>query len=78
MAIVNDKCIVSINRFSDYDKLINVTARVLKVVSKRSILKMCQEPEAEDLHSAEIFWIKGVQKNISKDWPIVINVWVLR
>lgn len=69
LAIANNPCI-DINRFSDYEKLINVTARVLNVVSKRSIAKLCQEPEADDLHSAEIFWIKTVQREISKDWEV--------
>lgn len=48
------ECNVDINRFIDCDKLIDVIARVLKAVSKRSILMLKQEPEAEDLHTAEI------------------------
>ena len=40
--------IIDINRFSDYNKLINVTARVIKVIPERSLFKLGQEPEAED------------------------------
>ncbi|KAK4316629.1 hypothetical protein Pmani_012229 [Petrolisthes manimaculis] len=70
LAVVNREYIVDISRFSDYNKLINVTARVMKVISKRSILRLCHEPEVEDLHLAEIFWIKTVQRDISEDWKV--------
>ena len=41
-------CVVDITRFSKYDKLINVTARILRAASSRSILSLRQEPETKD------------------------------
>ncbi len=63
-------CVVDISRFSKYDKLINVTAGVLRAASSRSILSLHQEPETKDIHDAEIYWIKLVQKGIGKDWQV--------
>ena len=70
LAVVNQECIIDIKRFSDYDKLINVTARVLKVISERSIFWLKHTPQAEDLQLAENFWIKTVQSDISEDWRV--------
>lgn len=70
MVEVKKECIVDINRFSDYDKLINVTAKVLKATSNRSILMLKEEPEAEDLQEAEIFWIKIVPQDITEGWRV--------
>ena len=68
LAVADEECVIDITRFSDYDKLINVTARILKVSSSKTLLMLCHEPDAEEIRSAEIFWIKNVQKVITKDW----------
>ena len=66
----SNDCVVDITRFSKYDKLINVTARVLRAASSRSILNLRQEPETKDIHDEEKYWIKLVQKGICKDWQV--------
>lgn len=55
LAIANIQCIININHFSDYDKLINVPGRVLNAFARRSIVKVSQGTEADDFHWAEMF-----------------------
>lgn len=66
--IAGNDCVVDTTWFSKYDKLINVTARVWRAASSRSILSLRQEPETKDIHDAEVYWIKLVQRGIGKDW----------
>ncbi|XP_045115478.1 uncharacterized protein LOC123507035 [Portunus trituberculatus] len=58
---------IDIDRFSDYDKLINVTARVLNVSQSRSLFELSREPNAQELLKAEML-ITQVQRNIDENW----------
>lgn len=67
-AIAEVNVLPDIDRFSDYDKLINVTARVLNVLQFRSLFQLFREPDAQELLKAEMFWIKQVQRKIDENW----------
>ncbi|XP_071954191.1 uncharacterized protein [Antedon mediterranea] len=51
-----------IRRQSKYQKLLRVTARVLKVYEKRRLKSILEEIEVKDTKGAEHFWIKESQK----------------
>lgn len=65
-AVTKNGSTVDVNRFSDYNKLINVAARVLNTVYYKSLLNLGDEPEAKDLNDIEKYWIKIVQIGIGK------------
>lgn len=60
--------LLDIDRFSGYDKLINVTARVLNLSQFRSLFQLFREPDAQELLKAEMFWIKQVQRKMDENW----------
>ena len=67
-AVAEVNVVPNIDRFRDYDKLINVTARVLNVSRSRSLLELSREPNAQELLKAELYWIKQVQGQIDENW----------
>ena len=67
-AVAGKNVVLYIDRFSDYDKLINVTARVLNVSRVRSLLELSREPNAQELSKAEMIWIRLVQGKIDENW----------
>lgn len=67
-AVAKGTSIPNIDRFSDWDKLINVTARVLNVSLSRSLFELAREPNTQELSRAEMYWIKQVQGKIDGDW----------
>ena len=61
---------IDISRYSNYTRLLRVTARVLAVFQKKrtpSLSNALLAPQAEDLEAAEMFWIREAQKSIKQD-----------
>ena len=61
-------CIIDVNKFSSYHKLLRTTAYVLKFVkiSKGKALKN-SEIIADEINEAETYLVKNVQKLLEKD-----------
>ncbi|XP_038055193.1 uncharacterized protein LOC119727400 [Patiria miniata] len=53
---------IDISRYSSYDKLLKVTARVLAIYERRNLRGATKVLTAEDIVQAELFWIKECQK----------------
>ena len=61
---------IDIERFSSYDKLIRVTARISSISSKhgkRSLRNIFLNPQREELHNSENAWIKESQTTLGSD-----------
>ena len=61
---------IKIERFSDYNRLLRVTARILKVhrrEPKATLKNATQEITSKDVETAEVFWIKEAQRNMKND-----------
>ena len=56
---------IKIARFSDYNRLLRVTARILKL--KATLKNATQEITSKDVETAEVFWIKEAQRNMKND-----------
>ena len=69
---VNISCVVDITRFSSIEKLLNTTAHVLRFIwnikarigNKNPLLEQC--PTAEELETANTYWIIAKQQVIRK------------
>jgi hypothetical protein len=62
--------IINIDRFSTYDMLVRVTARVLSVVggeSKNSLKNISLNPSHKELNAAEMAWIRESQSTLETD-----------
>ncbi|XP_033126819.1 uncharacterized protein LOC117124630 [Anneissia japonica] len=57
---------INANRHSSYQKLLRVTARILRMYEKKRLSSVADEITAEDLKRAEIFWVKESQKTMVK------------
>ncbi|XP_033096283.1 uncharacterized protein LOC117100609 [Anneissia japonica] len=57
---------INANRHSSYQKLLRVTARILRIYEKKRLSSVADEITAEDLKRAEIFWVKESQKTMVK------------
>ena len=56
---------IKIERFSDYNRLLRVTARISKLYRrepKATLKNATQEITSEDVETAEVFWIKEAQR----------------
>lgn len=60
--------VMNIEKYSSYNKLLRVTARVFMVFKNKSFKAMFINPPAEMLKFAEKSWVKEVQKDIPPDW----------
>ena len=61
---------IDITKYSNYGKLLRVTARILKFYNKfpkPSFKNATQELTPEDIKKVEIFWIKEIQQNMRND-----------
>ena len=61
---------IKIERFSDYNRLLRVTSRILKLYRrepKATIQNATQEITSKDVETAEVFWIKEAQRNMKND-----------
>ena len=61
---------IKIERFSDYNRLLRVTARILKLYHrepKATLKNAKQEITSKDVKTAEVFWIKEAQRNMKND-----------
>lgn len=61
---------IKIERFSDYNRLLRVTARILKLYHrepKATLKNATQEITSKDVETAEVFWIKEAQRNMKND-----------
>ena len=59
-----------IERFSDYNHLLRVTARTLTLYRrepKATFKNATQEITSKDVETAEVFWIKEAQRNMKND-----------
>ena len=56
---------INIERFSDYNRLLRMTARIIKLYRREP--KATQEITSKDVETAELFWIKEAQRNIKSD-----------
>ena len=65
--ICND---LRIDDFSNYDKLLRVTARLLRAAEERTLSVIGLPPEADQIEKAETFWVKLVQQEFSRNWEI--------
>lgn len=67
MTVVSNKgealnfCIINVERFGDYDKLLRVTCRVRAVCKRKSLKAMLKEPTVEDVKEAESIRMKEIQ-----------------
>lgn len=61
---------IKIERFSDYKRLLRVTARILKLYRrepKATFKNATQEITSKDIEITEVFWIKEAQRNMKND-----------
>ena len=61
---------IKIEKYSNYKKLLRVTARILSMYRKDpkiSFSNAVRSPEARDIKKAEMFWIKECQKFLEND-----------
>ena len=61
---------IKIERLSDYNRLLRVTARILKLYHRepKAILKKAaKEITSKDVETAEVFWVKEAQQNMKHD-----------
>ena len=61
---------IKIERFSDYKRLLRVTARILKLYRrepKANFKNATQEITSKDVETTEVFWIKEAQRNMKND-----------
>ena len=61
---------IDITKYSDYNKLLRVTARVIKIYDrnpKASLKNATSDLIPLDIEKAELFWIREVQQNMGKD-----------
>ena len=61
---------IKIERFSDYNCLLRMTARIIKLYRKEpkaTFKNATQEITSKDVETAEVFWIKEAQRNIKSD-----------
>ena len=61
---------IKIERFSDYKRLLRVTARILKLYRrepKATFKNATQEITSKDIETTEVFWIKEAQRNMKND-----------
>ena len=59
---------IAIENFSNYDKLIRVTARLLSIVNTRSLKSIGKPLTVKLLAKAEELWIKHAQRIIFENW----------
>ena len=59
---------IDISRYSSYNKLLRVTARVLNAVKLRSFKGVASVPHSDYLKAAEDVWVRWVQRTIGDDW----------
>lgn len=60
--------IIDVAKFKNYNMLIAVTARILKIFKVRSLKGLTLKLEPEDLREAEQFWVREAQKCLPEDW----------
>ncbi|KAJ8019238.1 hypothetical protein HOLleu_42307 [Holothuria leucospilota] len=53
---------INLRRYSSYDKLLRVTARVLSLYRKKKLSGAVSDPTAEDIRMAEMFWVREAQR----------------
>ena len=61
---------IKIERLSDYNRLLRVTARILQLYRrepKATFKNSTQEITSKDVETAEVFWIKEAQRNMKND-----------
>ena len=55
-SIVDDMDIIDVNRFSNFEKMMRVTSRVLNVNKNKSLGAISASPSVDDLLTAESWW----------------------
>ena len=60
--------VIDIDKFNNYKKLIDVTARVLKVKELKSLKGVIENPIAKEIKYSEFLWIQHVQSSLGDDW----------
>ena len=61
---------IDIRKYSNYNKLLTVTARIMKLYNrnpKSSLKNATNDLTPHDVEKAELFWIREAQKNMGKD-----------
>ncbi|KAJ8033541.1 hypothetical protein HOLleu_23814 [Holothuria leucospilota] len=53
---------INLRKYSSYDKLLRVTARVLSLYRKKKLSGAVSDPTAEDIRMAEMFWVREAQR----------------
>ncbi|XP_068712869.1 uncharacterized protein [Montipora foliosa] len=68
-AVIKDDIVtrININNYSNYKRLLRLTARVLSMSMKPTFFNVKREPTAEDLMKAEDLWIKEAQRNLQEE-----------
>lgn len=69
----NIEPVINVCRFSNYQRMLRTTARVLKSLSSKSLSSIKIEPDANDIKEAELWWIKRIQATSLQDWSKRFN-----
>ena len=64
----NLESVIQISRYSNMDKLLRITARILKIKLMKSFKGTLINPSANDVILAEREWIRNVQLSLGSDW----------
>ena len=64
----NLESVIQISRYSNMDKLLRITARILKFKLMKSFKGTLINPSANDVILAEREWIRNVQLSLGSDW----------
>ena len=60
--------VIDISKFNSYKKLLNVTARILKLKESRTLRVVGNNLTATNIQNTEYLWIKHVQSFLGNDW----------
>ena len=67
---VNDNDVINVRNFGSYNKLIRITAIILKAAKIRSFKIISFSPSTDDIAKAKRWWIRCVQNHLPEDWEI--------
>ena len=65
---------INLENISKFSKLLRVTCILMEIANTKYFKNVARNITAEDLVSAELVWIRLLQKKITNDWRDIINV----